>query len=120
MNDETPMSRQAEQALDDLLRQSYPPGPSLSGDFDAKLASALFHHRRVRSRRFVLITMTAYWAIASLCGALLLSGVTPAPGQAGGQAAVITAVLILVGAGGLFLVRQAGLRFSELFFRTIQ
>jgi stage V sporulation protein SpoVS len=120
MQDETRSNRQAERGLDSLLRHSYPPGPTLSRDFDAKVMSALARDRRVRNRRFVLITMTAYWAFASLCGALVLSGVSSADVQAGGHAAVITAVLALVVATALFMVRQSGFRLSELFFRTIR
>jgi hypothetical protein len=119
MKDESQVNPDLERKLDSLLASSYPPGPALSRDFESNVMAAIARERRSRGSRFVLLTMMAYWAVASLCGALLLSGMVPAGGRPGGQLAVILAVLALIFAAAMLMVRPAGLKLSDLFLRTI-
>ncbi len=119
MHDDDALTPAADNAVERLLARSFPPGPALSRAFDSTVMSAIARRQRKRGPRFVMIVMLAYWAAASLGGALVLAGTVPAGSGPGHHSAVILAVLGLLAGGSLLLARLAGTRVSTLFFRTI-
>ncbi|MFT5140342.1 MAG: membrane protein YdbS with pleckstrin-like domain [Lysobacterales bacterium] len=79
-------------------------------------------HRKTQQSqqgRAVLITMSVYWAITSLIGTWLWFEKV-SPGLSMGNIKIILPLMLMIGLGLIFLLRQTSLKLSDLFFATLR
>jgi hypothetical protein len=113
-------SSASDQQMDQLLQQSFGSNTVLSEDFEDRVMSSIsVKHQKSRQGRLVLITMLVYWTLASLTGAWLWFDQV-SPGISINNVKIFLPVLLLMGFGVIFLLRQTSLKLSDLFFATIQ
>jgi len=122
MTDPNRFTSAAEQQADHWLKQIFEPAPALSAGFEDRVMTRVrAAHHKTRNHRWVFTIMALYWAAASLAGSWLLLGNTSLNAARGSLSVILLlTVLGMTGAGIYLLVRQASLRMSDLFFRTIR